>query len=87
MTKSLGRITAKRVSRAVQYPHEVELWCRDFVGIVEKDATTGQPVKFRRRCKNRKCCNPGEGMIAVHIWDLQTGEFETVELPNPARTP
>lgn len=84
MTLHLGRMTPKRVNRALARPHEVELWCLDFVGIVEKDGA-GVPVRFRRRCKNRRCCNPGPGRVVVHVWDLQTGAFETIE--EPAFTP
>lgn len=78
----IGRLTPKRVQRAIDNPCEVELWCLDFAGVVEKDEA-GRPVRFRRRCKNRQCCQPGPGTIALHVWDLATGEYETVVLPDP----
>jgi hypothetical protein len=48
---------------------EVKLRCLDVIGVVEYDAR-GIPVVFRRRCKNRECCEPRDGFVAVHRWTI-----------------
>lgn len=79
---NLGRMTSARARRALERPQEVELWCKDYYGTVIKDAD-GVPVEFRTRCKNRECCPPRRGMMALHVWDLVTGEFTTQWTPDP----
>jgi hypothetical protein len=79
-TRSLGRLTQARARRAIERPYEVELWCLDYVGTIVKD-TEGRPISFRTRCKNRECCSPKRDMIAIHVWDIVTGEFSTEYLP------
>lgn len=66
---------------------EVPLACRNFVGVVEVN-TDGIPVVFRRRCKNKECCQPRDGWIAVHRWTIygrenghEVGRYTTEYLP------
>lgn len=75
-------MTKNRIQRAVDRPLEVELWCRDYHGTVVKNQD-GIPIAFRERCKNRECCPQKRGMMFLHVWDLVTGEFETLEIASP----
>ena len=75
-TPSLGRMTSARIRRAVERPNEVELWCKDYHVTVIKDEN-GVPIKIRSRCKNRECCVPKHDTIALHEWDIVTGEYVT----------
>ncbi len=59
---------------------EVYLRCLDLAGVVELDEA-GIPVRFRRRCKNRRCCPPRDGWVAVHRWTITTGEYVTEYVP------
>lgn len=69
---------------------EAALRCLDLAGVAEYDGT-GRPVGFRRRCRNRRCCPPRDGFVAVHRWDLglalaqhragERVEFETRYVP------
>lgn len=77
---NMGRMTPKRVQRAIANPNEVELWCQDYKATVLKDSA-GNPKELRMACNNRLCCRPKYGKIGVHIWDLSTGEYRTEEMP------
>lgn len=65
---------------------EVKLRCKDLAGVVEYE--DGIPVVFRRRCKNRDCCMPRDGFMAVHRWtiyghqnDRGVSEYTTEYIP------
>lgn len=75
-------MTQARAQRAITFPNEVELWCRDYVGTIVKNQF-GVPVSFRTRCKNRECCPPKRDMIALHEWDIVSGEYRTYYKPDP----
>lgn len=66
---------------------EVALRCLDLAGVVEYDGA-GRAVVFRRRCRNRRCCPPRDGFVAVHCWDIdpagETGAFVTRYVPTRA---
>lgn len=80
--KSLGRMTQARARRQAEDPTRGELWDRDFVITIVYDCS-GRPVRAEKRCTNKRCCTPERGTIAVHVWDLETLEYETKVLPDP----
>lgn len=79
---NLGRMTQARVKRAMDNPNKGELWHKDYVITIVYD-DNGAPIQAEQRCKNKQCCNPKHGTIAVHVWDLGTLEYETKVLPDP----
>lgn len=79
---NIGRMTQARARRAISNPNEIELWCLDYFGTVVRDGN-GTPVAVKARCKNRECCPPRRGMMALHVWDIVTGEFTTEWQPDP----
>lgn len=80
----LGRMTRARAERAIRFPNRVELWGLDHAITIIKD-DRGVPIQAERRCKNPLCCEQKPDKIAIHVWDLTSGEYETKYSPAPSR--